>query len=231
MEASGRGTAEGCGLFRGWYRECKGTRTLSSSWGTKVVEIGDGGLCPVEEGPAVVGEEMLLGTAGGDEVMLGATAIWAGLALSKLITVVGFVLASEFCRLCPSSEVYDAPTDEPIVSLRVAGGGDVVRPRSGAEAESESERHNGTDPVREMTDPAVGEGGIGRTDASSSATRPASAKDTSSAMEMRGPLSRSSEAILGVRERVNTLIEGRRDPESIVEAGYDLRKRGTGIEG
>lgn len=196
-------------------------------------------MCPVDA--VAVGLDMVRVTVGGDdESDGGATAICAGEADSKLMTVVGFVLAREFWRdgMSPSSEVYDAPMDEPIVSLRppVIGGGDVVRTRLGAE----SHLHRGAEPDRDLAEIEVGEGGIGRTLASSSATRPAGGNDkdwlmplASSAMEMRGPrVARSDrDAIDGVREREKTLIEGGRDPESMVDAGYDRRKSGTGMEG
>lgn len=172
-------------------------------------------------------------TAGGDDDSDGATAICAGEAFdSKLITVVGFVLASEFWRdwMSPSSDVYDAPTDEPRVSRRCTetGGGVVVRTCLVAE----SDRHNGAEPdgaepAREMTEVDVGDGGMGRTLASSSATRPASRNEllvplASSAIEIRGPLVAisDSDAMDGVREREKTLNDGGLDPpESMVEAG------------
>jgi hypothetical protein len=136
------------------------------------------------------------------------------------MTVVGLVLARLFWRLCESSSLYDAPTLEPRVSRRPAlGWGDVVRTRRGAEVESD--RHRGADPERDVTDIEVGEGGMGRTLASSSARPASEAPLASSAMLMRGPrAARSlSDASDGVRLRLNTLSEGGREPESIVDAG------------
>lgn len=119
--------------------------------------------------------------------------------------------------------MYEAPYDEDIVSRRsITGGGDAVRLRCG----SDSVRFRGADPDLEMNEPFDGEGGMGRTLASSSATRPASLKDSlavlpSSAIEMRGRRAawEDSDASDGVRERVNTLIDGARLPESSVDAG------------
>lgn len=203
-----------------------------------------------ERAAPVVGEALLMV---GDETAMCAT---GGPDESNDMTVVGFVLASEFWRDQPlraSSDVIDGapPTDEYVsrrlsegsrgsnVSRRSAGGGGLV---PGMRRGTESSRNRPSEPKREVIDmERVGDGGIGRTLASSSAYMPdpeyrsdSRMLSSSSATEIwkrRWAASDERETSEDVRERERRESDAGRDPESMVEAGYDRRTSGIGSEG
>lgn len=95
------------------------------------------------------------------------TAMWpTGGTESNDMTVVGFVLASEFCReRRPSSDVNEcgAPMDDNVSRRSGCGGGLEPRTRCGNESALIGSGREAMDIDR------VGDGGIGRTLASSSA--------------------------------------------------------------
>jgi len=174
VEASGPGGEVGCGLLRGWYRVWRGTRTSSggnTAGGRNVGETGDDAWA-VEVAPLGLEMDRAAPTGGDDELILGdATAMCAmgGPDESNDMTVVGFVLASEFWRDLGSSEVVEVaqPIDENVSRRSGTNGGLEPGTRRGIE----SERISASEPKRvEMIDmERVGDGGMGRTLASSSA--------------------------------------------------------------
>ena len=94
-------------------------------------DTGDGRLCasPPPEAPVDVDNGR---TTGEDDETEGATAMWAGAPDSKLIMVVGFVLAKEPSRdprkFAASSDMNERgpSTEDDRVSRRITGAGVVL---------------------------------------------------------------------------------------------------------